>query len=97
MLRLRIDNPYSRGIVQRFKDETLSLDRFKVDYKPHERDSLHVVQDFDTLSDLAGKYYNNSKFWWVIADANNIDDPFTLTVNSVLIIPDLISFKATYL
>ena len=97
MIRLRIDNPYSTGIIQQFKNGTLALDRFKINHKPNEKDALHVVQDFDTLSSLSGKYYKNSKYWWIIADTNNIDDPFTLAVGTVLIIPDLITFKTLHL
>lgn len=98
MLRLRIDNPYSQALIQQFKDGTLALDRFRVNYKPNDKDIIHVTQDFDTLDYLAGKYYNgNSKWWWVIFDANNLDDPFILEVGKTLIIPDLISFKALYL
>lgn len=34
------------------------------------------VQQFDTLDSLANKYYGRPDYYWVIADFNDIQDPF---------------------
>lgn len=36
----------------------------------------HKLVYGDTLDTLALKYYNNPTFYWIIADFNNILDPF---------------------
>lgn len=40
----------------------------------------------DIISNIA---YNTPKFWWVIAMANDIVDPFKVPVDTILRIPDL--------
>ena len=48
----------------------------------------HKVQDGDTLDTLALYYYNNPTYYWIIADFNNIQDPYkSLTIGDVLKIP----------
>lgn len=41
-------------------------------------DVIHTVQynEVNRLDLLAHKYYNNALLWWVIAQANNIRNPF---------------------
>lgn len=39
--------------------------------------SLHEVKVNDTLDTLALDYYNNPTFFWIIADFNHIQDPYT--------------------
>lgn len=36
----------------------------------------HIVQQNDTLDSLALYYYNNPTYYWIIADFNNINDPY---------------------
>lgn len=43
------------------------------------------------LDIIASKYYNTPRFWWVIALANNIIDPFDVPVDTVLRIPSIVS------
>lgn len=43
------------------------------------------------LDIIASKYYNTPRFWWVIALANNIIDPFDIPVDTVLRIPAIVS------
>lgn len=99
-LRLRINNPYSSGTLMGFPDGSLALDRNKVNYVKSERDKLRVVTKQDTLDGLAFMYYGDSKFWWLIADVNKIDNPLSVPddyVGKVLVIPDLIMYKALVL
>jgi len=41
-------------------------------------DTIHTVTSSEVcrLDLIAYKYYNNALLWWVIAQANNIKDPF---------------------
>lgn len=48
----------------------------------------HVVKAADTLDSIALYYYNNSLYYWVIADFNRIRDPYSpLVVGTLLKIP----------
>lgn len=63
-------------------------------YKPIDifetrEDSFHQVKpgEKNRLDLIADKYYNDAKFWWIIALANDIQDPFYLEQGIVLRIP----------
>lgn len=54
----------------------------------------HVVEETekDRLDLIAYKYYLDTSYWWVIAMANNIVDPFILTVGTTIKIPNSKNF-----
>jgi hypothetical protein len=54
-----------------------------------EFDNYHQITTIDVLRlDLiAYRYYVNVEYWWVIALANNILDPFNLEIGQILRIP----------
>ena len=59
----RIDNKYVYGLTSKLrKKETTYV--------------VHKVQQGDTLDTLSLYYYNSPLYFWVIADYNNILDPF---------------------
>ena len=41
----------------------------------------------DRIDLVAHKFYNDSKLWWVIAEANNITDPLELPINTIIRVP----------
>lgn len=47
----------------------------------------HVLCAGERLDGLASRYYGDDEYWWVIAIANRILDPFSLTVGRKLRIP----------
>lgn len=47
----------------------------------------HVLKAGDRLDTLAHRYYGDSDYWWVIAVANRIQDPFSLIPGSRLRVP----------
>jgi hypothetical protein len=49
--------------------------------------STHTVIAGDTLSGLAATYLQDPTLWRIIAEANNIDDPFDLPFGTSLAIP----------
>lgn len=50
--------------------------------------TLYDVKSNDTLDTIALDFYNNPTYFWIIADFNNIQDPYkALTVGSTLKVP----------
>ena len=47
----------------------------------------HVLKRGERLDHLAHRYYGDSDYWWVIAVANRIQDPFRLTPGTRLRVP----------
>ena len=56
-------------------------------------DQFYVVtmSEEDRLDIISTSFYGTPKYWWVIALANNIIDPFTLEIGTNLRIPPIIS------
>lgn len=69
-IELTTDNPYANGSIIEYDDGTLSLEREIKVYPKQPGDKYEWTKEGDTLTNLAGKYYNNSKYWHVLADAN---------------------------
>ena len=46
---------------------------------------------FQKIVDESNEYYNTPRFWWVIALANNIIDPFDIPIGTTLRIPVIVS------
>ena len=49
---------------------------------------LHIIQEGETLSSIAGDYYDDVNKYGVIADANPTVDPSRLKIGSTITIPD---------
>lgn len=47
----------------------------------------HVVKRLETLSSIAGHYYEDPCMWRPVAEENGIDDPFSIKPGQVLVIP----------
>lgn len=48
-----------------------------------------TVKQENRLDIIAVKYYGFATYWWIIAMANNVIDPFNIPVGTVLRIPQL--------
>lgn len=61
-----------------------------IDIKKSNTDSFYIVEKgFENRLDLISfKYYNNPLFYWIIAEASGIIDPFNVPAGTVLRIPD---------
>jgi nucleoid-associated protein YgaU len=70
-----MDLPLNIEIKSNFQDST-----YKVNVRTENRLDL-----------IAHLFYNNSRLWWVIADANGIDDPSNVPVGTTLNIPSVSS------
>ena len=96
-LNLNINNLYSNGRIVVFKGLGDLLVRDKIDFIEHSTNKYHEVHQGDLLSTIAYQYYNDkvedsSKFWWVIADVNNIINPLDIShlVGKRIIVPDIL-------
>lgn len=58
-----------------------------------EEDQYTVVTNItkDRLDIIANEYYGTPRYWWIIAQANYIIDPFDVPVGTQLRIPSIIS------
>lgn len=62
-----------------------------VDYSSEDTYHTVTIQDENRLDIIANVYYGTPRYWWVIAIANYILDPFNVPVGSYLRIPPLTS------
>ena len=82
---------YKNYSTVRFKEGDIMLDRHPFIYRPSIKDKTHIVIMGDRLDTLAFKYYNDSSLWYIIADTNEIENPFEiLGLGEELIIPGLV-------
>jgi nucleoid-associated protein YgaU len=102
-LRIRRFNMYQTGKVYNFpvEDEQLLL-RDKINYTSGLFDKSHTVKQNETIWGIAYEEYrdkvnNPSRYWWIIADANDIFNPFDLTdlVGKDIIIPSISNVALT--
>lgn len=96
-VELRDNNPYSIGSIMIFEEGDVLLDPGKPQFPKTQLDRYYVVEEPDDIWTIAHKAYGNSKWYWVILYANNIDFAFDITTGQTLLIPDLNTFKVTSL
>lgn len=82
-----IKNPYSEALIISYPEGDFSLERTIKDYPNNEEDLNYLTRDEDTLPSIAHYFYGDGRYWYVIADRNNLDDIFTLEIGKNLIIP----------
>jgi nucleoid-associated protein YgaU len=78
---------YNNSRVIKFKEGDFNLIRIPFVYNPSNQDKVHTVIEGDRLDTLAHKFYGNSRLWHIIADSNDIINPFELEIGIQLIIP----------
>lgn len=64
-----------------------NLYKFNIPFS--EKDTIMTADSNTRLDILADKYYHNSTFWWIIAMASNISDPFNIVPGQFIRIPPL--------
>lgn len=95
-MELRDNNPFSLGLLTFFNDGSMALLSKKPKYIKSASDRTYTTSINDNLSSIAYQAYGDSKYWWIIWFANNIDFPFELELlpGTVLNIPDFKNFTA---
>lgn len=90
-----IYNLYQNGKVFNVSDTEQLLLRDLLEVEPEITDNNYIIRDGDELDLIAYNFYkgvpNASKYWWVIADVNNILNPLDLSgmVGQTIVIPNL--------
>jgi len=100
MAKVQANNLYANGRVVQFKDGTHILIRDKLKFTDFIKFDYHTVIEDDELSAIAYKYYkskaqDSSKYWWVVADVNNIMKPYDISdlIGKELVIPNILEVK----
>lgn len=78
---------YSNYQLLKFNEGDFNLVRIPFIYNPSDNDKVHYISEGDRLDTIAYKYYGKSDLWYIIADANEIINPFELEIGTQLIIP----------
>lgn len=94
-LKLREENIYAAGYIINLENDRKLLKADALQYQPSAaNDQGYVYKRDEMLWDIAYRFYGNSKWWFVIADINNIHNPFEIAEGTNLIIPDLDVIRA---
>lgn len=90
---------YAGGSQIVFTSGEGKLQRTKTIYEGREGDNYHTVKYGEVITGIAYKFYKNkverpSRYWYIIADANNIQNPLDLSslVSVEIVVPDIIAF-----
>jgi hypothetical protein len=59
-----------------------------IDYSQYDKYHEVLKEEAGRLDIISNKYYNTPVYFWIIAMANNIIDPFTVHEGEVLRIPN---------
>lgn len=73
-----IKSPYDSAIIVEYPDGSISLEPIKEEVTPTEDDLNYTVKEGDTLQGIASVYYKDSGLWYIIALANDIQNPFDI-------------------
>lgn len=73
-----IKSPYDSAIIVEYQDGSISLEPIKEEVTPTEDDLNYTVKEGDTLQGIASVYYKDSGLWYIIALANDIQNPFDI-------------------
>ena len=73
-----IKSPYDLAVVVEYPDGSISLETLKEEVATTADDLNYTVKDGDTLQGIAHVYYKDSGLWYIIALANNIQNPFDI-------------------
>ena len=66
----------------------LLSNRYFPDNLPPNKYSIYTIKHNETLQEIAYKCYQNINLWWIIAEANHMQNPFDYMKNGMtLIIP----------
>lgn len=73
-----IKSPYDSAVVVEYSDGSVSVEPLKDSVTTTADDLNYTVKEGDTLQGIAHIYYKDSGLWYIIALANDIQNPFDL-------------------
>lgn len=82
------NNLYDDALVITYAEGDTSLERTPKEFISDLNDKSHIVVEGEKLTDIAHFFYGTSRKWYIIADANNLVDIFTINPGTELIIPN---------
>lgn len=65
-----------------------SLERRPINHREDINDMLYMIREEDKLTNIAFRFYGNPLLWFLIADANDITNPFELKAGTTIVIPN---------
>lgn len=85
------NNPYALGTIEEFTTGNPLLSRNKLVIPKNNLETFYTIKDGDNLTTISFEVYQDSKYWWILADANDlvIENPFILTTGETLRVPNL--------
>ena len=99
-IKVRENNLYINGRIIEFPNGEQLLLRDLLIIKGEQGDEFHTVVNGDRLDVLASRRYRKfvedaSKYWWVIADANSIQNPLDLSefIGTQILIPNILNLR----
>lgn len=84
---------YGKGYIVNYIEGDRSLERNTYRYNPGIGDKAHIVIEGQNLEYISFLYYKTPLYWFLIADVNEVDNPFYLEPGQNIIIPDLNNYK----
>lgn len=84
---------YSNGILINYQEGDSSLQRRQIVHKEDLEDRSYVIRQGDTLTSISYNFYGEPLYWYIIADVNNIENPFILEIGKSLIIPNINKYE----
>lgn len=67
---------YNQAYITNYPEGDYTLDRDIPGVALNDEDIIHTVKEGETLQNIAFAQYNDSSLWYVIAEANDIGNPF---------------------
>jgi nucleoid-associated protein YgaU len=81
---------YSEENIIDYEGNSIYEIRDKIDTSFRDGDIDYVVKDSFKLTDIAMSLYNDARLWWIIAEFNDIIDPFKkIDAGTILRCPSL--------
>ena len=68
---------YDSGFVLHYPNGDYSLEKLIPTIVSSDNDKIHIIMDGETLQSIAYRYYGDSGYWYQIAEANQIINPFS--------------------
>lgn len=99
-LTLKNNNLYQNGRIIVFDNGEQELERDVLLFPGDEKDTYYTVIEGDDLTKIAYDQYKDfaedaGKYWWIIADANEIENPLDISdlVGQEIVIPSFEKFS----
>lgn len=84
---------YNNSFIINYEEGDKSLQRQTILHEDDLEDRSYVIKDGDTLTGISNDHYGEPLFWYIIADVNNIYNPFILEVGKSIIIPNISKYE----